>query len=178
VPVRPAPNPGLSSSRLKTISDELGTAVTLLKAKPMTTSKASRRPPIHMIDTEAEALSDLALAAQDRVPQVSELLLDETARATTHAAERIPTNVVTMHATVRFIDEASGKEHSFQLVYPGEADISAGRISILTPVGAGLIGLREGQSILWPDRDGHERELKIVAVSRPAAAAGGTAAQR
>jgi regulator of nucleoside diphosphate kinase len=74
-----------------------------------------------------------------------------------------------MHATVRFIDEASGKDYSYQLAYPGEADISAGRISILTPVGAGLIGLREGQSILWPDREGHERELKIVAVSQATA---------
>jgi regulator of nucleoside diphosphate kinase len=132
----------------------------------MTTSKASRRPPIHMIDTEAEALTALAIAAEDRVPQVSDLLLDEIARATTHSAERIPHNVVTMHATVRFIDEASGKDHSYQLVYPGQADISAGRISILTPVGAGLIGLRDGQSILWPDRDGRERKLRIVAVSQ------------
>jgi regulator of nucleoside diphosphate kinase len=132
----------------------------------MTNIKARRRPPIHMIDTEAEALTDLALAAEDRLPQVSELLLDEIARATTHTVDRVPPNVVTMHATVRFIDEASGKEFSYQLAYPGEADIAAGRISVLTPVGAGLIGLREGQSILWPDRDGHERELKIVAVSQ------------
>lgn len=135
----------------------------------MTTIKASRRPPIHMIDTEAEALTDLAIAAEDRSPQASELLLNEIARATTHTADRMPRNVVTMHATVRFIDEASGKDYSYQLTYPGEADISAGRISILTPVGAGLIGLREGQSILWPDRDGHERELKIVAVSQATA---------
>jgi regulator of nucleoside diphosphate kinase len=132
----------------------------------MTSTKASRRPPIHMIDTEADALTDLAMAAEDRLPQVSELLLNEIARATTHTAQRIPANVVTMHATVRFIDEASGKEYTYQLAYPGEADISAGRISILTPVGAGLIGLREGQSILWPDREGHERELKIVEVAQ------------
>jgi regulator of nucleoside diphosphate kinase len=108
----------------------------------MTTIKASRRPPIHMIDTEAEALTDLAIAAEDRSPQASELLLNEIARATTHTADRMPRNVVTMQATVRFIDEASGKEYSYQLTYPGEADISAGRISILTPVGAGLIGMR------------------------------------
>lgn len=134
----------------------------------MTTSKASRRPPIHMIDTEADALTDLAMSVEERSPQVSELLLNEIARATIHTADRIPDNVVTMRASVRFVDEANGKEHSYQLTYPGEADIAAGRISILTPVGAGLIGLREGQSILWPDRDGHERELRIVAVSQAA----------
>ncbi len=134
----------------------------------MTNMKASRRPPIHMIDTEADALSTLAVAAEDRLPQVSELLLNEIGRAKMHAPGRIPANVVTMHATVRFVDAATGRESTYQLVYPREADISAGRISILTPVGAGLIGLREGQSILWPDRDGQERELRIVEVSQAA----------
>ena len=133
----------------------------------MTSTKASRRPPIHMIDTEADALTDLAMAARGRLPQVCDLLLDEIARATVHPVERIAANVVTMHATVRFLDEASGKEYLYELTYPRDADIASGRISILTPVGAGLIGLREGQSILWPDRDGHERVLKIVEVCQP-----------
>lgn len=131
----------------------------------MTTKKATRRPPIQMIDIEADALAELAMKVEERSPQVSELLLNEITRATLHPAKRIPADVVTMHATVRFIDEASGKDSKYQLVYPHEADISAGRISILTPVGAGLIGLRAGQSILWPDRDGHERELKIIEVA-------------
>ena len=132
----------------------------------MTSKKASRRPPIHMIDTEADALTNLAMGAEERLPQVSEMLLEEIARATIHTASRIPANVVTMHSTVRFTDEASLREYSYQLVYPKEADIAAGRISILTPVGAGLIGLREGQSILWPDRDGNERALMIVEVAQ------------
>ena len=136
----------------------------LQKAKAMTPRKATRRPPIQLIDSEADSLSGLALAAEDRVPKVSELLLNEIARAKLYPAARIGADVVTMHATVRFIDEANGRESKFQLVYPREADISAGRISVLTPVGAGLIGLREGQSILWPDREGHERVLKIVEV--------------
>jgi regulator of nucleoside diphosphate kinase len=51
-----------------------------------------------------------------------------------------------------------------KLVYPQDADIEAGRISILTPIGAGLIGLAQGDSIVWPDRDGQERILRIVRV--------------
>ncbi len=31
-----------------------------------------------------------------------------------------------------------------------------------------LIGMREGQSILWPDRDGQQRRLSIVKVRRAA----------
>ena len=136
-----------------------------MTTKPMTAKKATRRPPIQMIDTEADALAELAMNIEERLPQVSELLLNEITRATLHPARRLPAGVITMHSTVRFVDEASGKDCTYQLVYPNEADISAGRISLLTPVGAGLIGLRAGQSILWPDRDGHERELKIIEVS-------------
>jgi regulator of nucleoside diphosphate kinase len=137
----------------------------------MTSSKAAKRPPIQMIDTEADTLTNLAISVEERLPQVSELLLDEIARATVHSAARIPADVVTMHATVEFTDEASGAARTVQLVFPKNADISAGRISILTPVGAGLIGLREGQSILWPDRDGHQRKLTIVKVTQAAATA-------
>ncbi len=132
----------------------------------MTTRSAPKRPPIHMIDTEADTLTDLALARQERSPEVSALLLEEINRAKIHPANKIPLDVVTMHSRVEFVDEASGASRTVELVYPADADIDAGRISIMTPVGAGLIGLREGQSILWPDRDGQQRRLSIVKVER------------
>lgn len=132
----------------------------------MTRSNAAPRPPIDMIDSEADALARLALEARERLPQVSEMLLGEIERATLHEAADIPPDVVTMNATVEFIDEANGADRTVQLVYPKGADISRGRISILTPVGAGLIGLRQGQSIVWPDREGHERRLTIVRVAQ------------
>lgn len=132
----------------------------------MTATKAAKRPPIRMIEDEADTLANLAVSVEDRLPEVSDLLLQEIGRATMYKPGRIPPDVVTMHATVEFIDDARGVPHTVQLVYPGDADISAGRISILTPVGAGLIGLRTGQSIVWPDRKGHERKLTIVRVEQ------------
>jgi len=133
----------------------------------MKTRSAAKRPPIHMIDTEADTLTDLALARQERAPEVSALLLEEINRAKIYPATKIPADVVTMHSRVEFVvDEANGAPRTVELVYPGDADIAAGRISIMTPVGAGLIGLREGQSILWPDRDGQQRRLSIVRVER------------
>ena len=97
------------------------------------------------------------------------MLLDEMTRAKFYSRERIPADVVIMGATVEFND-AHGSTRSVKLVFPKDADISDGRISILTPVGAGLIGLREGHSILWPDREGHERELTIVRVRQEVSA--------
>lgn len=127
-----------------------------------------KQPAIHLIDEEADALTNLAIEVADRLPQVSELLLVEIGRAVIHSRKTIPEDIATMFATIEFIDEANGASRSVQLVYPKDADISAGRISILTPVGAGLIGLREGQSILWPDREGHERRLRVVKVAQQA----------
>lgn len=130
----------------------------------MTTRPSARRPRIHMIDTQADALTTLALAKEDDLPEVCEMLLEEIARATIHKAHKFPADAVAMGSLVTFVDEASGAERTVSLVYPRDADISAGRISILTPVGAGLIGLQQGQSINWPDRDGKKRSLSIVSV--------------
>lgn len=129
-------------------------------------TKAAHRPPIHMIDSEAETLTNLAIGAEDRQPDVSEMLLQEIGRAHLHPPAKIPVDVVTMLSTVEFTDKATGATRTLQLVYPRDADIAEGRISILTPVGAGLIGLRAGQSIIWPDRHGRERILTIEKVAQ------------
>lgn len=132
----------------------------------MASSKAARRPPVHMIDSEAECLSNLALAVEDRLPDVAELLLGEIYRAVLHKAARMPPGTVTMHSHVTFTDEASDRDYRYQLVFPKDADVAEYRISVLTLVGAGLIGLKPGQTILWPDRDGRERRLKVMSVER------------
>jgi regulator of nucleoside diphosphate kinase len=124
-----------------------------------------------MIDREADTLTELALGKEEQLPQICALLLGEIDRAIIHTADRVPDGVVTMGSVVTFADEASDATRTVQLVYPGDADISAGRISILTPIGAGLIGLSKGQSITWPDRDGHKRILSIVDVVRDGATA-------
>ena len=139
----------------------------LSKASAMTRIPAGKELRVHLIDIEAESLTNLALGIAHTTPQVSELLLTEIGRAQTYRAERIPGDVVTMHSTVEYIDEASGVDRIVQIVYPAQADIAAGRISILTPIAAGLIGLREGQSISWPDREGRRRTLRIVKVTQP-----------
>ena len=131
------------------------------------TKKGAAMPPIRMIDSEADALTELTLQQQRDSINFYELLLDEIDRAAICDRADIPPNVVTMGSKVTFRDENSGAERTVRLVYPGDADISSGRISILTPVGAGLIGLSVGQSINWPDRGGAEHRLTIVGVQQP-----------
>lgn len=121
-------------------------------------------PVIHLTASECDKLSELAFNAQKRHPQASSMLLAELDRAELHQDGKLPDQMVAMNSTIEFVDEGNGTKRVVQLVYPHEADISSGRISILTPVGAGLIGMIAGSSICWPARDGHERMLRIVNV--------------
>ena len=59
----------------------------------------------------------------------------------------------------------SGRVHAVTLVYPAESDIEHGRVSVLTPIGAALVGLSQGQSIEWNTRSGEPRQLTVVALS-------------
>ncbi|MEH6676949.1 nucleoside diphosphate kinase regulator [Phenylobacterium sp.] len=126
---------------------------------------AAQRPAITLSETDAERITDLALGARARAPKVADLLLQEIDRA--DVRPDTPADIAGMGAEVEFVDLSHGETRTVTLVYPADADISAGRVSILTPVGAGLLGLRPGQSIQWPDREGRERELRIVSVRRP-----------
>lgn len=125
------------------------------------------RPPIHLLDTESDLLGDLALRAEHRLPVVSAMLLAEIDRAEIHDAASLPSDVVTLGAEVAYLDEGSGARRTVRLVLPADADIEAGLVSVLTPMGAGLIGLSAGQKIDWPDLEGRERSIRILAVSRP-----------
>lgn len=128
------------------------------------TSRAKAQPPITIRESDAERISNLALGAEDKSPQVAELLLAEINRAKIVPDAQLPHDIVAMQSMVKFVDEASGVERTLHLVYPQDTDIDAGRISILSLVGAGLLGLKPGQSIRWPDRAGRHRELRIIAV--------------
>ena len=88
-------------------------------------------------------------------------------RAEFCSPETLPADVVTMRSRVTFLDEESGEQHSVELVYPRAADMEQGRVSVLTPVGAALIGLRRGAAIDWPNRLGTLRRLTIVDVVQP-----------
>jgi regulator of nucleoside diphosphate kinase len=132
-----------------------------------TTQVSGLRPPIHLLDSESDLLADLALQTEHRMPVVSAMLLAEIDRAEIDSPATLPEDVVTLGSTVSYWDEARNIRRSVQIVLPARADIEAGRISVLTPLGAGLIGLSAGQTIEWPDIEGRERRITIVAVSQP-----------
>lgn len=133
----------------------------------MTSQADGDQPAIYVIDTEADALYELALTIQNKSPEIAGKLCEELNRAIVMTGADIPSNVVTMQSEVEFVDERSRERRKVELVWPRHADVDQNRVSILSLVGAGLIGMREGASIKWPDRFGKERFLKITKVHQP-----------
>ena len=64
--------------------------------------------------------------------------------------ESVPPDVVTMRSRVRVLDMVSGQTATYTLCYPVEADLEAGRLSVLAPIGTALLGYREGDVVEWP----------------------------
>ncbi len=104
-------------------------------------------------------------AVIDRIGKVGEFLLDELSRARVLPDQDVPANVVTMHATVRFRDDESGRISTARLVYPEEARQQPGGISVLTPVGAALLGVSAGDSISYETPDGRVKSLTVIEVT-------------
>jgi regulator of nucleoside diphosphate kinase len=122
-------------------------------------------PPVVLDAGYVERFQVLAAAAMTRFPDVADRLLQEIERATVLPSAEMPANVVNIGSDVTFRDEDSGREQSVILVLPSEADIAERRVSVMTPIGAALIGLAEGASIDWDTRTGETRRLKVTRVS-------------
>jgi regulator of nucleoside diphosphate kinase len=101
-----------------------------------------------------------------------EKLEGELVRANVVPREEIPADVVTMNSRVVFENETTHERREVTLVYPGSADIGAGKISVLVPIGTALLGLRVGQSIDWELPGGEKQRFRIVGVPFQPEAAG------
>ena len=96
--------------------------------------------------------------------QPEPLLRAELERAIVVPRDAMPADIVTMYSIVRYRDEHTGISRELQIVYPDEADIARGKVSVLAPVGAALLGLAAGQAIDWTFPGGEIRRLRVEAV--------------
>lgn len=130
-------------------------------------SAAVARPPIHVLASESDIIAGIALSAEHRHPVVAAMLLEEIERADLHEPDTLPSGAVRLGSEITFVEERTRQVRKVQLVLPGQADINEGRISILTPIGAALYGLKAGDAIDWPDIEGNERRIRIESVKQP-----------
>lgn len=123
-------------------------------------------PEIVLSREDHHKLSQLAHAGIGVASTVADDLLYELDRANVVAAEQLPPDAVRMGSRVCYRTD-EGNQREVVLVFPSEADIDQGRISVMTPIGAALIGLRKGQSITWLTRDGRKQMLTALRVIQP-----------
>ncbi|MNV22694.1 Regulator of nucleoside diphosphate kinase [compost metagenome] len=132
----------------------------------MTTAKTRGRPPalpaIILSQEDFDALDRLVGDLPGAGP--AGLLQQELDRAEVREPADMPRDVVGLNRWLHYADDRHPEVRRVQLVLPREADIDAGRVSILSHVGAGLIGLKEGESISWPDPSGETRKLTAVLI--------------
>ncbi|HET9617184.1 MAG TPA: nucleoside diphosphate kinase regulator [Pseudolabrys sp.] len=133
------------------------------------TSAASRylTPRLTLCAEDFGRLSALVQATMSTAPDVAEVLSGELDRAHVLAAGRRPQDIVSMNSEVVFRDDGSERVHRMTLVYPADADVCRNRLSVLTPVGAALIGVRAGESITWETPSGQLRKLTVLSVKDP-----------
>jgi regulator of nucleoside diphosphate kinase len=133
----------------------------------MTHLPRTQLPPIKIRQAERERLGHLADASAETFPATAEFLAGEIERATV-VPDTVPlTGIVGMDSEVTFRDDATGLQKRVTLIYPNAADIDAGRVSVLTPIGAALIGLSAGQASSFETPSGEQRSLTVVEVRGP-----------
>jgi regulator of nucleoside diphosphate kinase len=123
----------------------------------------AKLPPVTLSETERKELVVVATAAlADRhvLPAASNLLR-EVHRAIIVPDDQLPTNVVADHSRVDVHDNLTGTNSEIVLVFPDEPRTEPNAVSVLTPLGAALIGLSEGASIDWCTASG-DRSSKTV----------------
>lgn len=123
-------------------------------------------PSISIGKTDRERLVSLATDAlmQERPAPAASMLLMEISRARIVSGKFLPTNVVAMHRPIEILDNIKKIKRRLHLVYPGEEAPGSDAVSILTPLGAALIGMPEGSSIEWCSAAGDAHSITVLRV--------------
>ena len=106
------------------------------------------------------------------LPGLRDLVDRVTAEADIVPGRQVAADVVTMNSTVSFRDEATGLVHRVTLVYPQDASIGDRRISVLSPVGRGLLGRQAGALAEVEMPDGEPRSIRVLEIHYQPEAAG------
>ncbi len=128
---------------------------------------------IFITQKDRERLEELLMVADDfkyRDRDDLQSLKTELARATIVNSNEIPPTVVTMNTRLVFQDLEDESKMAVTLVFPAEADIDHGKISVFSPIGTALLGYKEGDVIEWAVPDGKRRVRIDEVLYQPEAA--------
>ncbi len=92
-------------------------------------------------------------------------LRTEIKQATVFNDDELPKNVVSLNTEAKILSTENGKEYTFKVVLPKEADIKQQKVSIFAPISIALLGYQTNDLIHWEMPDGI-KEFKILEVKR------------
>ena len=130
--------------------------------------------PVYITSQDKQALDDLLAEVAVSDPRARgdlNALVEELRRATIIDPKEVPADVITMNSRADMLDLDSGETVAFTLVFPSEANVEEGKISVLAPIGAGMLGYRMGDQFKWKVPAGIRR-MKVMNVQYQPEAAG------
>lgn len=122
--------------------------------------------PIQITEHDLDRLKKMLVEASYTDQRDSEYLVrlkNEIERAEVVSPQEVPRTVVTMNSTVVLLDLDTDERETYTLVFPEDADIGRGKISILAPIGTGMLGYEVGDVFEWPVPDG-VRRLQVAEI--------------
>ena len=123
---------------------------------------------------DKQRLEDLLMEVEASDPRKHgdlKALTEELHRAVIVDPKDVFNDVITMNSRAEMRDLESGETVAFTLVFPSEANIDEEKISVLAPIGAGMLGYRVGDEFEWKVPDGLRR-MKVTKVDYQPEAAG------
>ena len=115
--------------------------------------------------TDYSKLSRLVYGASSRDFGVAAELIAKLERACVPVDDQVPHDAVQRGTTVTY-EMKDGSRRTITLVYPDDVDARVGKVSVLTPFAAGLLGLRTGQPGEWFSRNGQKNLLAVARVTQ------------
>jgi regulator of nucleoside diphosphate kinase len=130
--------------------------------------------PIHITSQDKERLEDLLAEVAVSHPRKRgdlNALLEELKRAVIVDPREIPSDLITMNSRADLLDLESGETLTFTLVFPADANVEEGKISVLAPIGAAMLGYRVEDEFKWNVPAG-VRRMRVTRVEYQPEAAG------
>ena len=129
---------------------------------------------IYVTSQDKQRLQDLLAVTASSGPRQQgdwKALAEELRRAVVVEPDEVPPDVITMNSRAELSDLETGETVTFTLVFPQDAYLEEDKISVLAPIGAGMLGYRVGDQFEWNVPQG-VRRMKVTKVHYQPEAAG------
>lgn len=129
---------------------------------------------MHAVVHGERVLTDLDFSRLSKLagPQLPQLLADVLATAELTSSRTVQADVVTMYSRVELVDVHTHRRQVLTVCYPRDAEPAAGFISVLSPVGSSLLGLRSGDVAEWRTPHGEACAARVAGIQYQPEAAG------